>query len=426
MKKTIKSLLLGLILVFAVVLTACNETCDHTPGASWRPNETDHWKICDKCQKDVEKAAHTFGEWITVTEASVGIEGKEYRQCSVCKYYIERAIPAIELATGEAKTEVAVYAKVPTEWTNVNCYYWGDNIDSTHTVGWPGKEMTLVDATENIWGFIVPAGTANVIFNSGSTQTVDLLFGLETNLYTLSSTDTEGKYLADYSAYTPAADQPALNKYGVSDAETFKTIYVQLPASWEEKNIHYWGAGVGSIWPGVALTVVDAEKNLYSFELSSKITGFLFDAGDGEPQTENIAPNELVNGYVLADEAVDNKHKVTEASYADGVFTPVDTGPVELFVRGGMNGWGTVDDYKLTVDGTTATITLTIAADTEFKIATEAWSCEINFGKLVDVDATLFADNEGNIKCLVAGTYTITVTNYADASATATIVAVTE
>lgn len=420
MKKTIKSLLLGLILVFAVVLTACNETCDHTPGASWRPNETDHWKICDKCGKEVEKAAHTFGEWKTVTEPSVGLEGKEYRQCSVCLYYAERAIPAIELATGEAAEDVAVYAKVPAEWTNVNCYYWGDNIDSSKTVGWPGKDMTLVDATENIWGFIVPAGTANVIFNNGTTQTADLLFGLETNLYTLSSTNTEGKYLADYSAYTAPADQPELNKYPVSDAETFRTIYVQLPATWEEKNIHYWGAGVGSTWPGEALTVVDADKNLYSFELSSKITGFLFDAGDGKPQTGNIAPNELVNGYVVADD-----NKVTESSYADGTFTPVDTGPVEVYVRGTMTSWGDpTDEFKLTVDGTTATITITLKENDEFKIATQAWTCEINFAKLVDVDATLFADANGNIKCLVAGTYTITVTNYAADSATATIVAV--
>lgn len=90
-----------------------------------------------------------------------------------------------------------------------------------------------------------------------------------------------------------------------------------------------------------------------------------------------------------------------------------------------MTGWGDpTDEFKLTVDGTTATITITLKENDEFKIATSAWTCEINFGKLVDVDATLFADANGNIKCLVAGTYTITVTNYAEANATATIVAV--
>lgn len=423
MKKTIKSLLLGLILVFAVALTSCVETCEHVPGASWRTSETDHWKICENCQKDVEKAAHTYGEWKTVTEPSVGEKGKEYRQCSVCGYINERDIPAIELATGVATEDTAVYAKVPADWTTVNCYFFGeDKTALDYTVGWPGATMTCVDEAENIWGYVVAPGTGYVIFNNGSTQTADLLFGTETNLYTLSSTNSEGKYIADYGTYTPAADQPELNTYPKEiEEETFKNIYVQIPESWSNVNIHNWG-GKGTDWPGVALTAVDAENRIYSYELSSRVIGFLFvTIVDGNPgsQTGNLAPNELVNGYVIA---ADNN--VTESAYADGTFTPVDTGPVDVYVRGGMNSWGTGDAYKLTVDGTTATITLTIEADTEFKIATEAWSCEINFGKLVDVDTTLFVESGENIKCLVAGTYTITVTDYTSNTATATIVAV--
>ena len=75
--------------------------------------------------------------------------------------------------------------------------------------------MTLVDAEQNIWGYIVPAGTGHVIFNfDGSVQTADLQFATELNYYVLrEAPEADGKYLADYQMYTQAADQPELNKY---------------------------------------------------------------------------------------------------------------------------------------------------------------------------------------------------------------------
>ncbi len=321
MKKTLRGLLLAAVLFFAFVLTSCVSVCEHVPGASWRADAEKHWKICDLCQLEVNAEAHAYGEWEVVSQAAVGVEGKEVRKCSVCRYYEERAIPAIVVETGVATEDTAVYAQVPADWTNVNCYFFGEDKKALDlTVGWPGAPMTLVDEATNTWGYIVPENTGYVIFNNGSQQTIDLLFATSLNYYKLSELDAEGKYLADYDLYTPAADQPELNKYPsdvVIEPETFRTIYVQLPANWAAHNIHYWGK-VGSTWPGEEMTLVDAEKNIYSFELSSKVDGFLFGEGDGLDQTGDIIPNEAINGYIVT--PADGNDTVAEYVYADGVF----------------------------------------------------------------------------------------------------------
>ena len=136
--------------------------------------------------EQVQKAAHAFGEFEVIQEPAVGIEGTKVRKCADCGYVDRQSIPAIEVETGVATEDFAVYAKVPADWESVNCYYFGEDKNPLeNTVSWPGAAMTCVNAEENIWGFVVPAGTGYVIFNNGSVQTADLLFALELNLYTL-------------------------------------------------------------------------------------------------------------------------------------------------------------------------------------------------------------------------------------------------
>ena len=59
-----------------------------------------------------------------------------------------------------------------TNWSTFNCYFWNSN-GSPQENTWPGQSMT---AEGNNWYlFVVPgASSANVIFNNGSAQTVDL------------------------------------------------------------------------------------------------------------------------------------------------------------------------------------------------------------------------------------------------------------
>ena len=421
--KTIKNLLFVFVALFGILMLAgCEQpvACEHETG-SWAANAEEHWKTCSKCNEQVEKAAHAFGEFETIAEPAVGIEGTKVRKCADCNYVDRQTIPALVVETGVAEGDFAVYAKVPSDWTEVNCYYWGEDGELANSVGWPGAVMTLVNAEENIWGFIVPAGTCNVIFNNGSTQTVDLLFATSLNLYTLR--EGEGHLLADYGTYTPAADQPELNKYPseVAPSETY-SIYVQLPEAWTNPNAHWWG-DKATTWPGNAL--VQVAGNVWKIDITTKITGLIFN-NDGA-QTQNITEiNGLHagNAYIVNDDLT-----FVAANYADGVFTPVELEveiPTDCYVKGNMNEWLVNADYKFSYDEATdtATITVTLAENAEFKATVgEGWDIALGADKATFAAEAFEGLEGGNIKCLVAGTYVLTITDVTKDTRALTIVA---
>lgn len=423
MKKIKTLLVICFALVAFAVLAGCEQTpaCEHETG-SWAANAQEHWQTCGKCNEQVNKGAHTFGEFEVIAEPAVGIEGTKVRKCTECNYIERETIPALVVNTGVAEGDFAVYAKVPADWETVNCYYFGEDKNALeNTVSWPGAAMTLVNAEENIWGYVVPAGTGYVIFNNGTVQTADLLFALELNLYTLKE-GSDGKFVADYGTYTPDEDQPELNKYPSEVAPIEKyTIYVQLPETWANPNAHWWGA-LDTSWPGEAL--VNVNGNVWTIDIPKTASGLIFNI-DGA-QTQNITEiNGLHagNAYIVNDDLT-----FVGANYADGVFTPVELEveiPTDCYIKGGMNGWSAVEEGKFTYDEATDTATLTIAieADVEFKVTVGPdWSIEFNAGTAV-FSAEEFADNGGNIKCLVAGTYVLTITDVKKDTRALTIVA---
>lgn len=424
MKKIKTLLVICFALVAFAVLAGCEQTpaCEHETG-SWAANAQEHWQTCGKCNEQVNKGAHTFGEFEVIAEPAVGIEGTKVRKCTECNYIERETIPALVVNTGVAEGDFAVYAKVPADWETVNCYYFGEDKNPLeNTVSWPGAAMTLVNAEENIWGYVVPAGTGYVIFNNGNVQTADLLFALELNLYTLKE-GSDGKFVADYGTYTPAEDQPELNKYPTEIAEEEKySIYVQLPATWTAPNAYWWGGKGSSAWPGNAM--INVEGNVWTIDLSKEATGLIFN-NDGV-QTGNIESLQGLhagNAYI-----VNEDNSVVAANYADGAFTPVELEveiPTDCYIKGGMNGWAAVEEGKFTYDAATdsATLTITIEADVEFKVTVGPdWAIEFNAGTAV-FSAEEFADNGGNIKCLVAGTYVLTITDVKKDTRALTIVA---
>lgn len=423
--KTIKNLLVVCFALLALgVMASCVEVtnCEHETG-SWAANAEEHWKTCSLCNEQVEKGAHNFSEYEVISKPAVGIEGSEARKCNDCGYIDRRAIPAIEVETGVAEGDFAVYAKVPADWTSVNCYYFGEDKNAlANTVSWPGAAMTLVNAEENIWGYIVPAGTGYVIFNNGPVQTADLLFATSLNYYVLRE-GSDGKFVADYDMYTPAADQPELNKYPSEIAEEVKyTIYAQLPAAWTAPNAYWWGGKGSDGWPGNAL--INVEGNVWTIDLSEAATGLIFN-NDGS-QTGNIESLQGLhagNAYIVNDDL-----SVVAANYENGVFTPLEVKaeiPTDCYVKGGMNSWSAVAEYQFAYDAATdsATLTIDLEADVEFKVTVgPEWSIEFNAGT-AQYDAEQFADAGENIKCVAAGKYTFTITDVTKDSRALTIVA---
>ena len=59
----------------------------HSAGTAWEKDTTYHWHLCVNCESEVmDKAAHTYGDWVVITEATETETGLRKRTCSVCGY----------------------------------------------------------------------------------------------------------------------------------------------------------------------------------------------------------------------------------------------------------------------------------------------------------------------------------------------------
>lgn len=65
---------------------------EHIPSETYESDEENHWKTCS-CGNIVDKEAHMYDEWVTVTEATHMDAGLEKQTCTVCAYENEREIP---------------------------------------------------------------------------------------------------------------------------------------------------------------------------------------------------------------------------------------------------------------------------------------------------------------------------------------------
>ena len=76
----------------------------HSAGTAWEKDTTYHWHLCVNCESEVmDKAAHTYGDWVVITEATETETGLRKRTCSVCGYETIQPIPA-GTDTGEEET----------------------------------------------------------------------------------------------------------------------------------------------------------------------------------------------------------------------------------------------------------------------------------------------------------------------------------
>ena len=96
---------------------------------------------------------------------------------------------------------IDVYFKDMNNWSTVNAYIW-----PPEKAKWPGEAMTYIktDAQgKKIYRISIEAGTyTNIIFNNGSTQTVDLALSNTKNECFYTTTMSGGKYLCDTYTYT--------------------------------------------------------------------------------------------------------------------------------------------------------------------------------------------------------------------------------
>lgn len=97
---------------------------------------------------------------------------------------------------GNTGDSIDVYFTNSLGWSTVNAYIWKDG--GGNNGNWPGSAMQYVETNsqgQKIYKITIPAGTYDrIIFNNGSTQTVDLVLSNTNNEGFIPSTQSSGKY----------------------------------------------------------------------------------------------------------------------------------------------------------------------------------------------------------------------------------------
>ncbi len=101
----------------------------HTFASEWSISETQHWHECS-CGEKADSAAHSFGNWEILTEASETVQGLKKHVCTVCGYEETQTIPTLDhvhsFSAGWSKNDV-------NHWHVCSC---GEKADvSGHTFG---------------------------------------------------------------------------------------------------------------------------------------------------------------------------------------------------------------------------------------------------------------------------------------------------
>ncbi len=115
------------------------------PQAPWQISDTKHWKLDENGNK-YDEAPHN-------TNGPAG-------SCADCGY-------GSSVAVGKK-----VYYYDHKGWGTVNCYIWTNGNDYGN---WPGTAMEALEGNDGWFVLEIDSGAVNVIFNSGSSQTADLV-----------------------------------------------------------------------------------------------------------------------------------------------------------------------------------------------------------------------------------------------------------
>ena len=312
MKKILKTLAFVLVGVLALgAFAACEKKHQHS--YTYESDNTKHRQVCE-CGEKEDWEAHVWGDWTVTKEATENEKGSRKHSCTVCGKEVAEDIKQLDPELAVNTAAMAVYAQVPADWETVNIYYWngleGDanTLDPGYKVGWPGVPMTLVDESKHLWGYELPIGVEQVIFNDGSAQTVDIKLAKAKNLYVLGAeANGEGKFEITYDSYTRKDSDPELAKPVLKEAG-FVVTYVTVLEGWETVNLFWGGSTSDPAWPGVAMEAVEGATNVYTFaKLPDDAKFVIFNNGDGT-QTVDIPVAKGLNGFILQEDVEEGKH----------------------------------------------------------------------------------------------------------------------
>ena len=191
----------------------------HTFAEEWSSDETNHWHAatCEHKDEVIDRAEHTFGDWITTKEPTEEAEGSKERTCTVCGY---TATEAIE--------KLAHTHKFATEWTKDETNHWHaatcghDVTDSKAEHSFVNEVCTICEYSRIPERFVlVEAGTFKMGSNDGYSDNKPV------HEVTITKPFYMGKYevtQAEYEVYCSYGSSSPSSSYG--DGDNYPAYYV--------------------------------------------------------------------------------------------------------------------------------------------------------------------------------------------------------
>ena len=213
-------------------------------------------------------------------------------------------VAALFGVTMYAAEAVKVYFVNADGWTKVNAYMWADG--NKKNADWPGVEMTKTAAKAHdfdVYEYEVPDGFENILFNDGTSQTIDLKFA------------AAKPYYFNYKWYASLAEVEA-----APATVEMATLYYVNKDDWTKVNAYVFEGGAKyKAWPGEEMTKTAdkaMEKDIYSYEFPAIFTKIIFN--DGTNQTADLAW-EKTKPYFYAGEWFATKEDIKEPEPKDPV-----------------------------------------------------------------------------------------------------------
>ena len=252
----------------------------HSAGTAWEKDTTYHWHLCVNCESEVmDKAVHTYGDWVTVAEATETEAGLRKRTCSVCGYEQTEEISMLrftvtvrngsgsgEYKSGETVTITADRRSGYTfeKWT----------VDSGN--------VTLAKETDSTTTFTMPAEnvtvTATYRYNGGSGSGSGSSSGIVIK-------DEKGKVLGKADPDTGIVELPITPVPAASSSRQAEELEITIPKNTTVKV----EIPVRNVTPGTVVVIVHADgteeivrtsvvtKNGVALELTGSATVKVYD-----------------------------------------------------------------------------------------------------------------------------------------------------
>lgn len=205
-------------------------------------------------------------------------------------------LAAVMVPTAFAADEemIVAYIQVPEDWQDPAVWAWDDEGNNAFAA-WPGGAAEADPNNEGWYYCWLPAWANNIIVNAneGSVQTnVEIKIESQDVWITVASPD-EATFV--YEAQTQGEAPAYVEKIAV---------HARIPDAWGQANLWAWldpdGTNAFAAWPGEAMTADDA--GWYTAQVPAWVNSVIINAGEGNPQTEDLTIEPQEMWVVVADD----------------------------------------------------------------------------------------------------------------------------